>query len=374
MLERISNLSLKQKVGQLFFIGIPGTEIDEATQKLLEEIFPGGICLFSRNIRRADQTRKLLDDLRGLLDNPILSLDQEGGLVDRLRRVITPMPSAKAISNVGTVEDAVTLAETTADVVRMLGFNMNFAPVIDVLDESREKFSNGLQSRAFGKSKEDVTEYASRYLKRLQEKGCLGCVKHFPGIGSIEVDAHDELPAVNIDKITFESIDLYPYKKLFSEGNVHAVMIGHAAYPKLDLQEKDSNGKLLPSSLSSNFIQTLLRDQLGFKGLVLTDDLEMGAIVKNYGMGEASKMAIKAGEDMLLICASPDAVKEGFESVLNAVENGEISEARIDESLQRISHFKSLMQEPSPFDEARLAGLSSEIARLNEKVNYSYGG
>jgi beta-N-acetylhexosaminidase len=139
------------------------------------------------------------------------------------------------------------------------------------------------------------------------------------------------------------------------------VMVAHNAFPNLDLQEKDSNGKLLPSSLSFNFITKLLREKLDFQGLVVTDDMEMGAILRNYGIGEACKLAIKAGEDMLLICASIEQITEGFRSVLEAVENGEISESRIDESLQRIFSIKSQMSSPVEFDEKKLGDLSGEI-------------
>jgi beta-N-acetylhexosaminidase len=366
------SLSIEQKIGQLFFIGIPGAEFDDSARKLFGEIKPGGVCFFARNIRRAEQTRKLVEDIRGAsMIEPLLSIDQEGGLVDRLRRISTPMPSAKSLRS---PEDAKTLARITAEILRLLGINMNFAPVVDVLDPRREKFSNGLQSRAFGKSKEDVLEFASAYLAELHRGEILGCLKHFPGLGASEVDSHDELPSVNIPEDELTGTDLFPYKKMFGDSCVHSVMIAHAAYPKSDLQERDANGKLLPSSLSFNFVSKLLRGELGFDGLALTDDLEMGAILKNYGIGEACKLAIKAGNDMLLICAGVDAVREGHDAISRAVSEGDISEKRIDESLRRISRAKEIARQPPGFDVARLNQLSDDIARLNEKLGYRYGG
>jgi beta-N-acetylhexosaminidase len=145
-------------------------------------------------------------------------------------------------------------------------------------------------------------------------------------------------------------------------------MVAHNSFPNLDLQEYDQNGKLLPTSLSFNFITKLLRQKLNFKGLVLTDDMEMGAILKNYGMGEACKMTIKAGIDMPLICANPDAVREGFQAVLQSVKLGEISETRIEESLHRISTYKNLMQPPINFDDNRLNELSEEIKDLKKEL------
>jgi beta-N-acetylhexosaminidase len=293
--------------------------------------------------------------------SPLLSIDQEGGLVDRLRRIITPMPAPSILKN---PSEAKILAEITSEILRIIGFNMNFAPVVDVIDESRVKTYNGLYSRAFGKSKSEVVEFAEKYLDTLQENGCLGCLKHFPGIGASAVDSHEELPIVYLTREELFEIDLLPYRRLFQNGNVHSVMIAHASYPRFDLQETDENGKLLPSSLSYNVVSKLLREELSYQGLTITDDLEMGAIVKNYGIGEACQMAISAGVDMLAICASPVAIREGFNAVLKAVETEVIPYSKIDESLKRIGHLKSLMKEPLPFDTDRLNILSKEISEL----------
>lgn len=367
MLEKILSLPLEQKIGQLFFIGLSGAEVDNSARELLKEISPGGVCLFARNIREAAQTRKLLDDVREISTIvPFLSLDQEGGLVDRLRRIVEPMPSANLLK---ISDDAATLAKITAEIVRILGFNMNFAPVVDVINEDRAKFVNGLFSRTFGKSKEEAFEFSQKYLETLQKNGCLGSIKHFPGLGATEVDSHEELPCVNLKNEEFNSLDLYPYKEFFKTEKVHAVMIAHAAFPNLDLQEFDQNGKLLPSSLSFNITTKLLREHLGFDGLALTDDLEMGAILKNYGIGEASKMAVKAGQDLLLICNDSNAIREGFYAVLNAVKSGDIAESRVNNSLQRIAVVKNLMELPLDFDKNRLDELSKEIADLKEKLN-----
>ncbi len=372
MLEQILSLPIEKKIGQLFFIGLPTVEVNKSARELLEEISPGGVCLFARNIRTAEQVRGFLSDITDILPiEPLLSLDQEGGLVDRLRRFSTPMPAASLILKIADIEQ---LALITAEIVRILGFNMNFAPVVDVVDEHRKQFLNGLYSRSFGNSKEDVIKLAGAYLNILQTNGCLGCLKHFPGLGASEVDSHEELPLVNLSRQELFANDLQPYRELFKTTQVHAVMTAHASFPMFDLQETDSDGKLLPSSLSYNFVTRLLRDELGFTGLAVTDDLEMGAILKNYGIGAACKMAINAGEDMLAICANADEMRTGFLAVLGAVKNGEISEKRINQSLERIAHLKTLMQPPLPFDAARLTALSEKIAELNTQLNYGYGG
>lgn len=368
----IYSLPIEQKIGQLFFIGLAGSQVDDPTRKLLSDIKPGGVCLFSRNIREARQTRDFLDEINEILPvKPLLSIDQEGGLVDRLRRIITPMPSAQILGN---IENAARLGAITGEVLQLLGFNMNFAPVVDVIDAERAKDSNGLYSRNFGRSKEEVVESAKVYLESLQDKGILGCLKHFPGLGASKVDSHEELPLVNISENELFETDLFPYQQLLSTENIYSVMIAHAGFPSSDLQETDQNGKLLPSSLSFQFINKLLRENLGFKGLVVTDDLEMGAILKNYGIGEACRLAVRAGQDMLSICADPKHVYEGFEALLKAFNEGAITEERIDESLNRISSIKNLVRNPIPFDFARLQFLSNEIAELNKEISYSYGG
>jgi len=363
--EKIKPLSIEEKVGQLFVIGITGPTIDAPTRDLLERVMPGGVCLFARNIREASQTRALLDEIRELSPiEPILCLDQEGGLVDRLRRVVTPMP---APSDVQTIEDAAAFGALVADVVRLLGFNLNFAPVVDLSLESRRSANNGLFSRTFGRSPQETIELAGAFLTSMQARGCLGCIKHFPGLGAAAVDSHEELPSVEIDNDVFENADLLPFRELIAARAAAAVMVAHAAYPKSDLQETDLNGKLLPSSLSYNFVTHLLRETLGFTGLVFTDDLEMGAILANYGIADACVRAANAGNDMLAICADGKRIVQGFEAVLAAVASGEIGEGRVDESLIRIAELKNKLLPPPAFDQAQLASLSADIAIFKDR-------
>lgn len=358
MASSFDGLTVEQKVGQLFFIGIPGSAVDDVTRSLLNEVSPGGICLFARNIREADQTRELLDSVSQLLPaNPFLSIDQEGGLVDRLRRIVTPMPAANKLRN---AEDGRRLGQLIAEILRMLGFNMDFAPVVDVIDGERAQHPNGLFSRELGRSKSDVVSLGGAFLDELQAGGIVGCLKHFPGLGAARVDSHEELPIVETDESDLNETDLYPYQQLLAR--IHAVMVAHAAFPRHSLQERDESGKLLPSSLSKNFISTLLRDRLGFDGVVITDDLEMGAIVKNYGIGDACKMAINAGADMLAICADPQAIRDGYAAVLDAVNSDEIAEKRLDESLARIDALRKKLSTPTELDTERLAVISNEIA------------
>lgn len=363
----LTSLELDEKLGQLFFIGLPGPLMDVQTASLLHEIRPGGVCLFARNIREAQQTRTLLEEISKSLEvSPFLSLDQEGGLVDRLRRVFEPMPPANQILR---QHEARRLAELIAESIRILGFNMDFAPVVDVITPERSNPSNGMYSRAFGTSAEEAADLASGFLSTLALNGVVGCLKHFPGLGAAAVDSHEELPSIFLSERDLEETDLYPYRAILDKRTPAAVMVAHAAYPAHPLQETGSEGEPLPASLSRNFTTVLLRERLGFDGVVVTDDLEMGAVIKNYGMGKASVMAIQAGADMLAICADPANLKAGFYAVRDAVQNGDIGAARIDESLLRIAKLKYQMKKPLPFDRERLSELSLEIAEFKASLS-----
>ena len=357
-----SSLTLSEQAGRLLFIGITGPEINVSTRELLERVKPGGVCLFARNIREASQTRELLDGVRELLGaDVLLSVDQEGGTVDRLRRIMSPMPAAAALRIAADAEELGTIA---AEALRTLGFNMDFAPVVDVVDQDRTAYSRGLASRTFGSSREDVAAMAGPFLNALQRGGVVGCLKHFPGLGAATVDSHEELPRVDISRRELEATDLYPYRLLLPQ--TRCVMAAHAAYIGTGLQETAQNGKLIPSSLSHAFITKLLRDELAFDGLVITDDLEMGAIVKNFGIGEASKMAIAAGADMVAICAQPDAIRSAHDAVLSAAANDDID---ITSALSRIGKIKKIVSPPLPFDTGRLDALSARNAELAARLS-----
>lgn len=342
----------------MFIISLPKAEIDLQTRAILETVKPGGICLFARNIKTARQTRNLLDECREILDfEPFLTLDQEGGLVDRLRRVITPMPAPK---NLKTVEQFEKLAVITAEVIRTLGFNMNYAPVVDVIDEERAKLVNGLYARNFGDSKEDVVKFAIPYLKILRSGGVLGCLKHFPGLGASRVDSHDKLPFIRLSRDEMFETDLFPYLEFLRETEVFCVMIGHAVYTAFEENGKNEND-ILPASLNPHIIDGLLRGELGYENLIVTDDLEMGAIENNYKMGRAAVLAILAGNDCVSFCSNPEVLLKAHEAVTKSVASGEISETRLNQSLKCIARIKNRLQAPLEFDESKLETLSDKV-------------
>src|SRR6266567_850537 len=333
--DTFQSLPLEQRIGQFLFIGLPGAELDEVARSLIEEIRPGGVFLFGRNVQSPEQVRRLLDGVRAMSPvAPLCGVDQEGGLVDRLRRVFTPMPAARVIRQHGDLAGARALGRITGEVLRMLGFNINFAPVMSIITEERSQLSNGLYSRSFGRSPGEVLGYTTVYMRGLQGAGCIGCLKHFPGIGAGAVDSHIEMPMVPLSRDDLLAQDLAPYIELFqrADDRVRMVMVSHGGFPNIDIKKGTTGGLMEPASISPGIVTKLLRQELGYKHLVVTDDLEMGAIAKHTEIEDASVRAFLAGEDMLLICATPDTIRRGYRALLEAAREGRVNERRIIES------------------------------------------
>lgn len=375
--DQLFSLPFEQQVGQFFFIGLPGTEVDAEARELIEEIKPGGIILFGRNIESPQQVRKLLDDSRALVPTPLLcGVDQEGGLVDRLREIFPPMPSARAIRKHGDLAGVRTLGRITGELLRLLGFNINFAPVMSIITQERSLLTNGLYSRSFGASPGEVLGYTTVYMRGLQGTGCLGCLKHFPGIGAGTVDSHIEMPLVPLSRDDLLAQDLAPYIELFqrADDRVRVVMVSHGGFPNIDIKKGTTGGLLEPASISHGIVTKLLRQELGYDHLVVTDDLEMGAIAKHCEIEEASIKAFTAGEDMLLICATPETIRRGYKALLEAAREKRITERRMHASLRRIAETKALAQPPTPLSMEKFNQLAAEIKELNKRLEYVYPG
>ena len=376
-LESFLSLSLQQQIGQFFYIGLTGTELDADTRALIQEVHPGGIIIFGRNVAGPRQLRNLLDGVRELVPTPpLVGVDQEGGLVDRLRKIFTPMPSARTIREHGDLAGSRALGRITGEALRLLGFNMNFAPVMSIMTDERDLLSNGLYSRSFGRSPGEVLGYTTVYLRGLQETGIVGCLKHFPGIGAGEVDSHEQMPMVSLSHDDLVAQDLAPYIELFQrrDDRVRCVMVSHGGFPNINITKGVTGGLLEPASLSHNIVTTLLRDELGYQHLVVTDDLEMGAIAKHCEIESAVVRAFLAGNDMMLICARPDIIRRGYHSLLGVARDGKLPKDRVRGSLKRIAAMKSIVKAPEAFDSEKFKMLSEETATLNAKLNYKYGG
>jgi len=214
------------------------------------------------------------------------------------------------------------------------------------------------------------------YMRGLQGTGMFGCLKHFPGIGAGEVDSHEEMPIVKLSHDDLIAQDLAPYIELFQrrDDRVRCVMVSHGGFPNINIKEEFTGGRLEPASLNYAIVTELLRKELGYQHLVVTDDLEMGAIARHCEIEDAVVRAFNAGEDMLLICADPEKIRRGYRSLLSAARDGRITQARLRASLKRIGAIKSITAPPLPLDLDRFKVLADEIDKLNSKLNYTYGG
>jgi beta-N-acetylhexosaminidase len=361
-------MKLEHRVGQLLLIGLPGPQLDLMTRSLLQTIQPGGILLNTHNIESAQQVFDLNSAIRSLTEvPPIIAVDQEGGRVDRLKEVFSPTPSADLLRAAGDAAIAARMGEITAEALRTLGFNVNFAPVLDIAED--DAAINGLKGRYLGGTVAEVVRLGGAYLEGLKRGGVVGVGKHFPGLGAAVLDSHSDLPAVTSSRDHILKHEVAPYSELFTKINARldAVIVAHAHYPALD------GPAPLPSSLSRNIVTGLLREELGFKGLAITDDLGMGAITKSYELSEAAVMAVEAGIDMVMVSdsSSPERATAAWEAMVKAAEGGRITKTHIGRAFDHIARIKATISPPHAFSEQAVTRVRERIAELNLILQHS---
>jgi beta-N-acetylhexosaminidase len=372
--------SLERKAGRLLFVGLPSTTLDRHWREFLREVRPGGVILFGRNIETAEQVALLNAQVRDAAGAQVLvGVDQEGGLVDRLRDICEPSPSAKAVRNAGIAELAARFGKLTARALRLLGFNTNFAPVLDLSGDNED---NGLRARTFGVNPEMVSLLAGAYLDGLQAGQVIAVGKHFPGLGGSKVDSHRRLPIVTK---TWEEIfehDLVPFMDLMFHRpgeRLRSVMVSHAAFPDVSqfLQSwfrRSGDPATLqglhqfPATISGNVTARLLRQILKFDGLVITDDMEMGAVVETLSVAEASLRAIEAGSDMVLICEHESNAVAARDEIVRAVNEKRLSVRALDAAARRTKRALKLVGEPEQFDAEEFAAVSQHIRELKRDL------
>jgi beta-N-acetylhexosaminidase len=347
-------------------MGLPGAQVDPATREMLEAIQPGGVLLMGHNIESAHQVAELTSTVRSILQvPPLIAVDQEGGRVDRLKQIYSPMPSADLLRASGDASVADRFGEITAEALRLLGFNINFAPVLDVaLNDSAE---NGLKGRYLGSSPAQIIRLAGAYLEGLQRGGVIGVGKHFPGLGATIEDSHARLPIVESSRDEIMKRDLLPYLEMFSKINARlsALIVSHAHYPAFD------GPAALPASVSKNIVNGLLRDELGFRGLTITDDLVMGAITSSRDVSEAAVLAIEAGNDMVMVTDPSDGATAAWRAMVRAAEEGRITRAHISRAFDHIARIKSMVSPPHSLTEMAVLRLRERIAELNLVLQHS---
>ena len=316
-------------IGQLLVIGFDGTEISPRLASLLLKIQPAGVILFARNITGAEQTHRLLRECQKCVEPPLFTcVDLEGGQVDRFRSVIGPAPSAADVFATGDRKLFRKHGRVIGGNCRALGFNVDFAPVLDLAFEASRTV---MSSRAVSADPKEVVVYVHEFLRGLGDAGVLGCGKHFPGLGEGKLDSHHELPVIRKTLPKMWGEDLVPYRTLRRQ--LPFVMISHAAYP-------DVTGDRAPASLSRKWITDILRKRIGYKGLVASDDMEMGAVLKFAPIEETVVQHIRAGGDLALICHSEELITRGYEALVRAAETDWRFRDRVAESGRRVRGLK----------------------------------
>ena len=321
----VANMSDADKVGQLMMIGIHGKSLNDDAKFMLNEYRVGGIILFDRNMESKDQVKTLITDINKAgksagLTPLFLGIDQEGGAVARMDDKLIKVPPAEEVGK-EPVEQAAALAKEVGTELKELGFNINFAPVADL----------GLTyGRSYSTNPDEVVRYASAVGKSYDEAGLWYSYKHFPGIGKTDVDLHADTSVVPVSKETLLNEDTKVFVDLIkqSKPNTYAIMVSHAMYPQIDPDH--------PSSLSKAIITDWLRKDMGYNGVVVTDDMDMGALAKHYTFGDMAVQSILAGSDILLVCHEYEHMQEAYNGLMKAVKDGRISKERLDESVKRI--------------------------------------
>lgn len=321
---------LRQKVGQLMIIGLHGLELDEHLRRFLFEIQPGGVIFFKRNIESATQCYDLLSDCRHVVSVPLFTcVDLEGGTVDRMREVVCNTHSAAQVAATRDRRLFRRAGEILGKEARAFGFNTNFAPVSDLgLPASRSV----LGSRTASPDAKTTVAYVTEFMRGLDSAGVLGCGKHYPGLGEASLDSHLTLPVVEKPWKNMWAEDLLPYRKLHKQ--FPFIMTAHAAYPDVT---KDGT----PASISEKWLTGILKKKIGYRGIILADDLEMGGVLAAASIQDAAVRTIRAGSDMMLICHKEEDVHAVFEAVLHEAERDKKFAGLVTKAAEHVLKFKA---------------------------------
>lgn len=353
-------MTLREAIGQLFILGFDGQKPSEALASVVREFSPGGLILFGRNLGSPEEIAALTNALQAASPTPLfVAIDQEGGKVARLRPPFTQWPAASVLGAVGSTELTYGMARAIARELIAVGINMNMAPVLDVLTNPANPVMAG---RSYGSDPHVVAQHGIAFCEGLRSEGVLAVGKHFPGHGDTIVDSHLALPVVphNLDRLS--AVELVPFATAIRAG-IPALMTAHLLLPALDSE--------LPATLSRPILTDLLREDLGFGNLVISDDLLMQGIADSTPPGEAGVRFLEAGGDLMLICDDEVAQRQALRVVTEAVETGRLSEARVRVSCNRIADAKAqyLRRKPAASAEAIHTVVGCEAhRRLAERI------
>jgi beta-N-acetylhexosaminidase len=349
------------RVGQLLILGFDGTEVTPRLRSLLKRVQPAGVILFARNIHSAEQTWRLLRDCQKCVDRPLLRcVDLEGGSVDRFRDLLGPTPAAAEVFSTRDGKLFRKHGRIVGESCRALGLNVDFAPVLDLAFEASRSV---LSSRAVSADPRETAGYAREFLAGLRAEGVRGCGKHFPGLGEGKLDSHHQLPVIDKPLKNLWAEDLLPYRLLRAQ--LPMVMVSHAAYPRI-------TKKTVPASLSKVWIADILRKRIGYRSLIASDDLEMGAVLAAASVGEAAVEHIRAGGDLCLICHREDFILQAYEDLRKATEIDANFGKRAQESMRRVAAWKKkfvrTLRGGNPPSKAVMEKLSRRLWEFGEQV------
>jgi beta-N-acetylhexosaminidase len=360
-------------VAQLIMTGVPGKELDAETARLFRRVQPGAYILFGRNIESATQLRRLIDDLRDLSDiEPIITIDQEGGRVSRLRLIGNEPPNAQQLRDKNNIDLIRRHGDNTGRLLRLFGFNLDLCPVLDI--SFNDDAENSLRGRCYGRTAEEVVRNAGAFNRAMREQGIASCGKHFPGYSAATSDAHYQLPRIDRTREELDQNELAVFRAFMGaggspnrieaievnrpylkEGIVDSMMICHAWYPCFEVQP-------MPATASRRIITELLRNEFGFDGLIMTDDLDMGAILTGYRLDDTIRLCLEAGNDIVMLCHRVPEI-ETVQRILGTLPSDQIERAQ-----QHISEFKKNLSPPQQFSENAFHELNAEIADLRAAV------
>lgn len=336
---------------ECLIVGIEGLKLTPAEIELFRDLQPAGYILFARNLESPQQVRELTDSLRALhLDPPFISIDQEGGRVWRTKEFSAAPPDAATFSTRADHKQISWFGALTGQLLELLGINLNFAPVLDL--DHHPNLNNGLRGRCWGTDSQTVINNAGNFNRWMRKQGVLSCGKHFPSNGLALTDPHHELPVADVSLEELLKEDLLPYTALMPE--LDAIMVCHLNFPQLDQE--------LPASLSPRIITRLLRDQLGYDGLILTDDLDMGAIINHYGRGNDLRLAIEAGIDIPLVCHQMDTLREAVKEL------DKLPVGRLDDSLRRIEKSRKNLKQAPTFTQKKWDEVNEKLVNLTREI------
>lgn len=355
--------TLRQQVGQLLILGYDGLAIDSKLRTTLATLQPGGVILFARNIEEPQQTWRLLRDSQATTRVPMfLCVDLEGGTVDRLKKVIAPAPSVQDVFATGNRKLFRMHGNVLGLEARALGFNTDFAPVFDLgFDASRSV----LTSRTASADPEETIVYAREFLRGLKAAKVLGCGKHFPGLGEANLDSHHDMPVVQKSWKKMWAEDLAPYRELSRQ--IRFVMVAHASYPEVTNNQ-------LPASLSRKWMQDVLRKKIGYRGLIISDDLEMGGVLSTGEIEDVAVETLRAGADMFLVCHNQELVWRGYEAVLRTAERDRKFAEHVAKAAQRVLAFKKRSAELRGFAAEPKAKVVERLKKIVADFSRVVGG